>query len=273
MRVVLSIAASLAVLPTLVGQGLRQQNQVVVETTLDAVRAEPEAFKRVWIRFPVQFCSIGRLSNPFFTRFVPSDFANFYAWSAEQPIWQKTAYDDLFGMLFLSKDHAQLQDLYRLGLYDRVEITGVVQNTFQDKPWIQVMTFEPIDGKVNTATLAHLYRGEQHMERREWRQAISELSLAPAAGSPTQVLAAVHKNLGICYLRLGETGLARAHLDSAVVLLEQPGIELRRLVSTASSAPTSELDRAVDRSGIPEFERPMWEAFEDLGSAAANPVR
>ena len=31
----------------------------VVETTLDDVRAHPDAYKGVWVRFPVQFCSIG----------------------------------------------------------------------------------------------------------------------------------------------------------------------------------------------------------------------
>src|SRR6185369_14413694 len=42
-----------------------------VPATLAQVRAEPEAYKNVKITFTVQFASLGRISNPFFTKFTP----------------------------------------------------------------------------------------------------------------------------------------------------------------------------------------------------------
>ena len=75
------------------------------------MRAEPEAFSVVTVKFTVQFASLGRISNPFFTKFTSTDYANFYAWGDEQPIWQEPSYNDVFGMLFLSKMSSQLEKL------------------------------------------------------------------------------------------------------------------------------------------------------------------
>src|SRR5262249_33004965 len=114
------------------------------------------------------------------------------------------SYENLFGFLFLSKTHPKLNDLYLLRTYQRVKVTGVVRNTFQDQPWIEVLDFEPVEGQVDLALLTHLYRGEQFMQQRRWQRAIAELSLAPGVGVPEPALFAVHKNMGICFLRIGE---------------------------------------------------------------------
>jgi hypothetical protein len=265
MKFVTSFAFAVAWAPCLAAQavsGNTPPEGLLVTTKLESIREHPDAFKNVWVRFPIQFCSIGRVNNPFFTQFVPSQYANFYGWSAEQPIWRKESYDDLFGMLFLSKDSRQLQELYQIELYDRLWITGLVRNVFQDKPWIEVTEFEPLTGKVNTATLAHLYRAELHMQRREWTRAVSELSLAPAAGVPAHVIGAVHKNMGICYLRMGEAGTAREHLTSAANLLGETDREVQKLASNARERPEAELDRRVDTTNLEDSARPLWEAFE-----------
>lgn len=271
MRLALTLAFTLGFAP----QGFASGNGdgpppgvSVVNTTLEAVRTAPDAFKSVWVRFPAQFCSMGKVANPFFTRFVPSDYANFYVWSEQQPIWRKEQYDDMFGMLFMSKENEQLYDLYQLQLYDRVMVTGCVRNTFQGQPWIEVTNFEVQSQKVDTATLAHLYRGEYFMARRQWQRAISELSLAPGATAPQDVVAAIHKNLGVCYLRMGESGLATQHLTTAASLLEQDR-EAVELLQMAQMDPSKALDREVDRSQIPDYQRPMWEAFEELSTAPA----
>ena len=127
------LAVSMALTPSM--QGVQSiVNETVVETTLTRVRLDPEAYRGVRISFPVQFASLGQVHNPFFTRFVPSDYANFYAWADEQPIWRKNEYDDVFGQLFLSKVNEQLPELYDLRVYDRLHIEGVVRNTFQGTP-------------------------------------------------------------------------------------------------------------------------------------------
>lgn len=247
---------------------LKNKTGAVVETTLDEIRATPDAYKEVWVKFPIQFCSMGKISNPFFTQFVPSEYANFYAWSAAQPIWRREAYDDVFGCLFVHKGNPVVEELYKFQTYQRFMCTGVVQNTFQEKPWIEVTEVEPMPQQVDTATLAHLYRAEMHMSRREWNQAISELSMAPADNVPNFVQSAVHKNLGVCYLRIGEAGVAQEHLQAAVQYQETRDRETEQLAQLAETNPRQALDRDVNRSEVSSADRPMWEAFEDAEAAA-----
>jgi hypothetical protein len=269
MKIAVTAGFSLALLAPVLTAG---DGDKVIPTTLSTVRATPDAFRNLHVSFTVQFVSLGRVSNPFFTQFEPSQYANFHVWADEQPIWRRPAYDDVFGLLFLSKNHDQINELYDLRLYKRLRVTGIVRNTFQDMPWIEVVEFEQIGGQVTTASLAHLYRGEQLMEKRQWTAAIAELSQAPTAEAPETLQAAVHKNLGICYLRIGESGAALSHLTSAAGLLgDQVDRETALLLATASAAPERELDRVTNTRSVKDHERPMWEAFDD--GRAARPQR
>ena len=272
MRILNTLAGAIALLSPCVAANNGIDESKVVETTLTNIRATPESYKGVWVSFQVQFSSVGRLQNPFFTRFVASDYANFHAWADEQPIWRQEAFDDLFGLLFVSKENEQMQDMVRLDRYDRIKVTGVVQNTFQGMPWIEVKSFKRVSGKVDSATLSHLYRGEQHMANRAWNLAISELSMAPVDGVPTHVKAAVHKDLGFCFLRLGEPGTATTHLEMAASLTGTRDAETNRWLATAKSDPSAGLDREVDRQALKDYDRPLWEAFAPVsGLQGATP--
>ncbi len=237
---------------------------VVVRTTLTDLRSAPDAFRAVRVSFVVQFVGIGDLSNPFFTQFVPSQFANFHVWADEQPIWRRESYKDVFGQLFLAKNNAQLEQLYSLRLYQRLRVEGIVRDVFQGTPWIEVTGFERVAGQVNTPGLAHLYRGEQLMEKRQWQSAIAELSMADASGVPETVAAAVARNMAICHLRIGEAGTAIGYLNRASSLLgDRVDRETERLLATANATPQKELDRSVRVQNVKDHERPLWEAFED----------
>jgi hypothetical protein len=243
---------------------------VSVDTTLTQVRAEPDAFKNVKIKFTIQFASLGKISNPFFTKFTPTEYANFYVWADEQPIWQQKGYEDVFGMLFLAKTHPQIDELYSLRLYQRMVVTGVVRNTFQSLPWIEVTDFELVDGQLDTAVISHLYRGEKFMEQRAWQRAIAELSLAPGDGVPEYALRAMHKNMGICLMRMGESQTALNHLQMAAEIGGESDLEVQNLIATVKTKPAQAIDRTVDSRTLRDSERPMWEAFD--GDKARRPA-
>lgn len=264
MKIAQTIAISLAIAPGALAGGDPLGKDITVETTLSAVREEPEAFKQVKVRFALQFASVGRVANPFFTRFVPSEYTNFYGWAAEQPIWRKDEYSNVFAYLFLSKDSDQLQDLYDLELYDRLLVTGVVRNTFQGAPWIEVLEFDVLGGQVSTESLAHAYRGEQMMARRQWSRAVSELSLASGPDVPESMEIAMHRNMGICYLRMGDTGDALYHLNHALSLGDERDPETSRLLLFAQTAPELELDRIVNPAQVGDHQRPFWEYFHGI---------
>ena len=240
-----------------------------VQTTVEAMRANPDAYHNVKVQFTAQFASLGRISNPFFTKFTPTEYTNFYVWGDDQEIWKEPSYNDVFGMLFLSKSNPQLDQLYTLPLYKRVKCTGVVRNTFQSIPWVEVLEFEQLGPQVDTAVLTHLHRGEKLMGQRLWQRAVAELSLAPGKGVPPAVARAAHKNLGVCFLRMGEARAATSHLQSAATLTAGRDFELEKLLATAQDQPSAGLDRTVDSSALRDCERPMWEAFRGVAASPA----
>ncbi len=102
------------------------------------------------------------------------------------------------------------------------------------------------------------------MQQREWSKAISELSLAPAANAPNNVAAHVHKDLAVCFLRLGEPGTAIRHLDISMSKMKEPDADIRRLAYVAVKTPEKELDRTITGVQVADHERPMWEAFDQV---------
>jgi hypothetical protein len=272
MKIVLTLGLSLALATTGFAQARDDEPLTgkIVHTTLSQIRKTAEAYQGVWVRFPVQFVSIGTVKNPFFTRFVPSRYANFYAWGGEQPIWRKEEYETPFPLLFLPKTSSQLEELYKLKLYTRLDIIGVVRNVFSGEPWIEVSGFTPKSKRVTTSVLSHLYRGEQFMKKREWGKAISELSLAQGENIPEDMLFAMHRNLAICHLRIGEADVAVRHMQLAMSLTKDPDFETRRLAEVAQTTPEKELDRTVTGVEVADHERPMWEAFENSESNVSS---
>ena len=260
-----SLLASFALGAVLPAQDLEFGSPIA--TTLSAVRRDADAYRNVRVEFTIVFASLGKMSNPFFTRFTPAEYVNLYGWADEQAIWQRESYDDLFGNLFYSKEGSALGSLYELKMYQRLRVQGIVRNTFQNMPWIEITDFEELGGQVDAAVLAHMHRGEKLMSERQWQRAVAELSRAPASGVPDHVQSAAYRNLGICYLRMGEADQALSSLQQAAALVDEPDAMLADLLKTAETQPGMELDRVVGQSELRDYERPMWEAFEnkDLG--------
>ena len=165
MKIALTLGLSFALAPTLAAQ------DTVVAATLGQLRKSPDAYRGVWVRFTVQFASLGKVQNPFFTEFEASEFANFYCWADEQAIWKRTEYEDLFGLLFIRKENNICSKLYKMKVYDRMEVVARVRNVFQGQPWMEITELPTLERRANTATLSHLYRGETYMQKRDWRRA------------------------------------------------------------------------------------------------------
>ena len=129
MKLELTLALAASLTPCVAAQtdAFDPLEGTILETNLDTIRSNPEAYKGLVVQFPIQFCSFGQIQNPFFTRFVPSLYTNFYGWSTSQKIWQRSQYDDVCGTLFISKDSEHLESLYGLKLYDRIMVKGVVR--------------------------------------------------------------------------------------------------------------------------------------------------
>jgi hypothetical protein len=268
MKLVLTLCFAATITPALMAGGEKAK---AVPTTLTKIRKTPDAFKNVRVRFPIQFVSLGQVKNPFFTRFVPQRFANFYCWADEQQIWDRSQYEDIFGLMFMAKDNEQLSAIYKLKPYQRMMVTAVIRNTFQGDPWIEVLKFEGLEKAVNTASLSHLFRGHLCMQKKQWGRALAELSLAPGDHLPGHVMGRIHKDLARCYLGLGEPVMASHHLKQAAAKLQTVDSELRQMAQVAKARPET-IPGPASEGPMKGHQRPMWEAFVDEAIPKRKPV-
>ncbi len=232
-------------------------------TTLAAVRATPQAFKNVWIRFSGWFSGIGALHNPFFTRFTRTDYVNFALWGDTQKLWVEDEYKHPCTTLFVLKSNDKAVDLITsLGIYQRVTCTGIVRNVFRGEPWIEVTRIEVQPERLTTATLAHLARARRFMKKRQWAQAAMEVQLAQAAGQTPFIEAWLNHYLAVCYMRVGKIERAKEHIAYACQLVPEE-LAFQDVREQLRVDPKSVVDDKVSETRLPKAKRPMWEAYEE----------
>jgi hypothetical protein len=145
-----------------------------------------------------------------------------------------------------------------------VRITGVIRNTFQNVPWIEVTDFEPLAGQLDTAVLTHLYRGEKLMEQRLWQRAIAELSLAPGEGVPENATCAprTRTSASACCAWARPRRRSATWSRPSETGTKGPDPEIDSLLAIAARNRTRPSTAPSTPSGLKDSERPMWEAFD-----------
>lgn len=238
------------------------------EVELTTVRANPQAFKNVWIKFSGTYLGLGAVHNPFFTRFTRAEFANFAAWDNDQQIWKQKEYDRACSTLFAEKKNAKLLDsLYSLQRYQRIMMTGVVRNAWQGDPWIEVTQIDTIDEpRITSASLTHMNRGYQLIEQRKWAQAAIEFNLASSKTLTTEARGWMHGYLGLCQMRLGRPESALTQLDAAKTLIPTSDV-IDEWLTQVRVNPGSAIDTSSRVTSIRRGDRPMWEAVEEAPKA------
>ena len=88
MRTLTTLGCCLALAAPVIAGGDEERNGVV-HTTLTSLRNSPESYRMLKVSFTVQFAGVGQIQNPFFTRFVSTDYTSFYGWSDDQEIWRR----------------------------------------------------------------------------------------------------------------------------------------------------------------------------------------
>ncbi len=240
------------------------------QTTIEAVRQSPQAFKNVWVTFTAQFHSIGELHNPFFTRFTRSDYVNFAAWSTEQKIWERKEFDNPCATLFCDKKQDELlSTVYGLRRYTRIKLTGIIRNAFQGQPWIEITAIEPLEGRLTTASLMHMSRAFQMMDAHKWQAASVELNLASSEQLTEHARGWVHAYQGLCLLRLGRPSGASKQLKVAHGLLPDES-RVTGWLETCAKDPRSGVDQQITTAQVRRGDRPMWEAVDTANSRSKS---
>ncbi|MBL8900283.1 MAG: hypothetical protein JNM84_21810 [Planctomycetes bacterium] len=185
-------ALALAAVPA-VGQQYREllKNDPLLEAltlprmvTLGDLLRSPEAYRGLTVRTTIAFSDLGKLENPFFTRFTNNNYMNFSAWDDLQPIWRKEEYLKSYPLLFARRTTPICDHFADAKRFDRFAVEVMVQDTFRGKPWIEVLSVRKEESSLSMGSLRHLYHASDQAERGNYSIAQGEVNRALQAPLP-----------------------------------------------------------------------------------------
>ncbi|MBK9384209.1 MAG: hypothetical protein IPN34_05235 [Planctomycetes bacterium] len=179
-------ALALAAAPA-VGQQYREllKNDPLLEAltlprmvNLSDLLKSPEAYRGLNVRVTIAFCDLGKLENPFFTRFTNNNYMNFAAWDDTQPIWRKEEYLKSYPLLFARRTTPICDQFADAKRFDRFLVEVVVQDTFRGKPWVEIVSARKEEAALSMGSLRHLYHASTQAERGNYSIAQGEVQRA-----------------------------------------------------------------------------------------------
>ena len=118
-----------------------------VNTTLSALRAQPDAWVNTPITFEARFHRLGEIFQPFYTPFDSFSFGNFAAWDMDAQLDQEGPFVDHCPTLYVDRQMKAktMKCVAELKPYQRFRATGIVRSVFAGRPFIEVTSIEPCD--------------------------------------------------------------------------------------------------------------------------------
>lgn len=219
-------ALALAAAPAL-GQQYREllKNDPLLEAltlprmvTLGDLMKAPEAYRGIHVRLTIAFSDLGKLENPFFTRFTTNNYMNFAAWDDSQAIWQKDEFLKSYPLLFARRTTPVCDDFADAKRFDRFAVEAVVQDTFRGKPWIEVLSARKEEASLSHGALRHLHHAHQQSDRGNYSLAQGEVNRALNAPLPNHHRVSALALAARIEEKLGDVAGARARWDEALCI-------------------------------------------------------
>ena len=133
------------------------------DVELTKVLETPSLFKNSTIRFKAKFTQTGKLSRVFHTKYDLSEYINLAVWPDEVRLWEKEGLKTFSPLLFVKKSSSIATVIGKLKKYQRVQITGLVSNDYQDQPWIEILAIKVLDKKaLSEEALFHIRLGDKY---------------------------------------------------------------------------------------------------------------
>lgn len=126
---------------------------------LEDILERPNSFRGQTVSFVVQIHRLGKVENPFYTRFDKDWYINFSVWSDRAPLWDKSAYKNDFQYLFIKRESKAAKTILKAPTYSRFVVVAEVSAVFKGKPWMEVKGLEGLDKSMNEASLVHMVKG------------------------------------------------------------------------------------------------------------------
>ncbi len=186
-----------------------------IAMTLDEVRAFPEAYCRVPFEIDLLYHGPRSLYNPFFTVFEPSSFANFAAWPAESPIFERQHYLEDHPLFYYERKDAALQrTIFALKPYTWFSARCIVRSIAQGRAWIEVLAITSVGAQLDNTDLRHLVRANSLADAGEFDRALLEIEMARLFSAPTRFVAQARREEG-------RVALAANQPERALLALQQ----------------------------------------------------
>lgn len=195
---------------------------------LAKILENPAGFRGLEVAFVMQFHRLGTIDNPFYTPFEKESYVNFSCWGDEMPLWDKDVYKNDFPYLFVERNTELSQMITKARLYDRMVVVARIEAIFRGKPWIEVVSIEPLEESMTEPALVHLVKAFTLKRVRRWDAAAAEFQLSCAPGLPDPIKVMSLREQGLCLAAADRCEDAVEPLQKAL-LLSPKDPELARL--------------------------------------------
>lgn len=236
---------------------------------LEKILANPETFRGQTVTFPVQFHRLGKVDNPFYTKFETDWYLNFSVWADGAPLWDKEAYRKDFPYVFVRRGTEIANVFLAAPVYSRWYLTGEVSDVFSGKPWIEVTALRRIETQLDEPSLVRLVKGLMLRDLRRYDAAAQEFHAVDHKGLPPEVRVLAMREEALALHNAGRTAFGVARLATALDLA--PG---ERRTTEAMTALRASL--GLDPDGHPLPDAPAGAggvpAQPDPAPAPAEPV-
>ena len=148
------------------------------EVLLSELREAPSRYAGETVRCAVHVAEQGAPFQPFLSRFDPERHLRVAAWSDEQPVWHREAYDDPAPFLFVERASPLGQRLAAARPHERFLLTVTVREVWFDEPWIEIEGAHPLLPGLGEGTVLHAARAHELWEAGQRELALGELERA-----------------------------------------------------------------------------------------------
>jgi hypothetical protein len=168
----------------------------------DELWLHPAKYLGQTVRIEIQSHSEWDSWNPMLTRFGPTQFRAFRAWSDEQFPWVEQDYRKPLVRVFARHGSAAEWALDGAAVYSRFELTCLVSSNFGGAPWVEVLAVKPRPRRLTEGSVIHGSRGVEYMTKSGWKAAIAEFERASSNGIPEKAREELGRLIEICQERL-----------------------------------------------------------------------
>ena len=127
--------------------------------SLNDVLKEPMSYRGKTVTFIAQFHKLGKIDNPFYTKFESEWYLNFSIWADEAPLWTRKGYREDFQYIFIRRNAKLASKILHAPLYARFVFVVEVSDIFKGKPWMEVTGLTQLDAQMNESSLIHMVKG------------------------------------------------------------------------------------------------------------------